>query len=44
MFLLFHQGGASARGEYGPIIPRLLSAGYHVLAVDQRSGGDRFAE
>jgi pimeloyl-ACP methyl ester carboxylesterase len=42
MLLLFHQGGASARGEYGPIIPRLLSAGYHVLAVDQRSGGDRF--
>lgn len=42
MLLLFHQGGASARGEYGPIIPRLLAAGYHVLAVDQRSGGDRF--
>lgn len=42
MLLLFHQGGASARGEYSPIIPRLLAAGYHVLAVDLRSGGNRF--
>jgi pimeloyl-ACP methyl ester carboxylesterase len=42
LILLFHQAGASARGEYGPIIPRLLERGFSVLAVDQRSGGDRF--
>jgi len=42
LIILFHQAGGSARGEYGPIIPRLVSAGYHVLAIDQRSGGDRF--
>jgi len=42
LVILFHQAGGSARGEYGPITPRLLEAGYHVLAIDQRSGGDRF--
>jgi len=42
LILLFHQAGASARGEYGPIISRLLERGFSVLAVDQRSGGDRF--
>ncbi|HKI83279.1 MAG TPA: alpha/beta fold hydrolase, partial [Candidatus Krumholzibacteria bacterium] len=42
LILLFHQAGASERGEYGPIIPRLLERGFSVLAVDQRSGGDRF--
>ncbi len=42
LIILFHQAGGSARGEYGPIIPRLVAAGYHVLAIDQRSGGDRF--
>ncbi len=41
IILLFHQAGSNARAEYGPIIPRLTDAGYHVLAVDQRSGGDR---
>lgn len=40
--LLFHQAGASALGEYTPIIPRLADAGYDVLAVDLRSGGDLF--
>ena len=38
----FHQGGASGEGEYGPIVPRLNEAGYDVLVVDQRAGGDRF--
>jgi len=38
----FHQGGASAEGEYGPIVERLDLQGYDVLAVDQRAGGNRF--
>lgn len=42
LVILFHQAGGDARGEYGPIVPRLLTAGYNVLAVDQRTGGDRF--
>jgi len=42
LVLLFHQAGGDARGEYGPIVPRLLAAGYNVLAVDQRNGGDQF--
>ncbi|MEN8375601.1 MAG: alpha/beta fold hydrolase [Gemmatimonadota bacterium] len=42
LLLMLHQGGASARGEYGPILPRLLEAGYDALAVDLRRGGDRF--
>ena len=37
--LLFHQGGANARGEYGTIIPKLLNEGYNILAIDQRVGG-----
>lgn len=40
--LLFHQAGASALGEYTPIVPRLVEAGYDVLAVDLRSGGGLF--
>lgn len=40
--LLFHQAGSSARGEYRTIAPRLINEGYHVLATDQRSGGDQF--
>lgn len=44
VILLFHQGGGDARGEYGPIVQRLVTAGYHALAVDQRKGGDRFGE
>jgi pimeloyl-ACP methyl ester carboxylesterase len=40
--LAFHQGGASARAEYDPIVPRLAERGLHVLATDQRAGGDLF--
>lgn len=39
--LLFHQA-ASNRGEYAPIVPRLVKAGYNVIAIDQRSGGHHF--
>lgn len=41
VIIAFHQGGANGMAEYGPIAPRLNEAGYDVLAVDQRSGGDR---
>ncbi|MEM9649904.1 MAG: hypothetical protein AAF969_15605, partial [Bacteroidota bacterium] len=37
--LLFHQGGSNARGEYAPIIPKLMEEGYNILAIDQRAGG-----
>ncbi len=40
--LLFHQGGSNARGEYGPIIPRLIEQGYNILAIDQRVGGQYY--
>ncbi|MBE9539629.1 MAG: alpha/beta hydrolase [Proteobacteria bacterium] len=40
--LLFHQARGDARGEYSGIANRLLKAGYNILAIDQRSGGDRF--
>jgi pimeloyl-ACP methyl ester carboxylesterase len=40
LLLLFHQGGSSGRGEYGPIAPWLVEAGYRVIAWDQRAGGD----
>jgi len=42
VIMAFHQGGGDARGEYAPIIPRLLSEGYAVIAIDARRGGDRF--
>ena len=42
LILLFHQAGGDARGEYGPLVPRLSEAGYNVIAIDQRSGGERF--
>ncbi len=42
VIVLFHQAGGDARGEYGPIVPRLLAHGVHAIAVDARSGGDRF--
>lgn len=42
LIILYHQAQGSARGEYETIVPRLLSEGYQVLAVDQRSGGDAF--
>ncbi len=40
--LLFHQGGSNARGEYAPIIPKLIESGYNVLAIDQRVGGQYY--
>ena len=42
VILLFHQGGGDTRGEYSPLVSRLLDAGYNLLAIDQRRGGDRF--
>ncbi|PHS24633.1 MAG: hypothetical protein COA84_09090 [Robiginitomaculum sp.] len=42
LVILFHQAGSNARGEYGPIIPRLTEMGQNVLAVDQRAGGKYF--
>jgi dienelactone hydrolase len=42
LILAFHQGGGDSRGEYAPIIPRLLDEGFAVLTIDQRSGGDVF--
>ena len=42
LILLFHQAGGDSRGEYTPVIPRLLAAGYNVIGVDQRVGGTRF--
>jgi dienelactone hydrolase len=39
--LLFHQAGSNA-GEYADIAPRLNKAGYSCLAIDQRSGGERW--
>jgi dienelactone hydrolase len=37
LILLFHQAGSS-RGEYREIAPKLVEAGYRVMAIDQRSG------
>ena len=42
LILAFHQGGGDARGEYTPIIPRLLAAGFAVMTIDQRQGGAVF--
>ena len=42
MILLFHQGAGDARGEYMPLVSRLVGQGYHLLAIDQRTGGNRF--
>jgi alpha-beta hydrolase superfamily lysophospholipase len=42
VILLFHQGGASGMAEYGPLIPRLRAAGFNLLIIDQRRGGERF--
>ncbi|KPF79751.1 hypothetical protein IP88_01545 [alpha proteobacterium AAP81b] len=36
--LLFHMAGSNL-GEYAPIVPRLVAAGFATLAVDARSGG-----
>lgn len=40
--ILFHQGGSNARGEYLPIVPKLVEKGYNILAVDQRQGGQTY--
>ena len=37
----FHQAGSSV-AEYAPIAPRLVNAGFTVLAIDQRSGDGAF--
>jgi len=39
LVILYHQARSNARGEYPNLVPRLMTAGYNVLAVDQRSGG-----
>ena len=41
LILAFHQAGSS-RAEYLPLVPRLNSAGFGVLTIDQRSGGGEF--
>jgi dienelactone hydrolase len=41
LILAFHQAGSS-RAEYLPLAPRLNSAGFSVLTIDQRSGGGEF--
>lgn len=40
LVLLFHQGGSSGRGEYGPLAEWLNGLGYRAIAFDQRAGGD----
>lgn len=42
LILMFHQGGSNSRAEYEPLVVRLIDAGYHLIAIDQRRGGDRF--
>ena len=41
LILLFHQGGASGRGEYEPLAGWLNENGFRALAWDQRRGGER---
>ncbi|MCL6624664.1 MAG: lysophospholipase [Fimbriimonadales bacterium] len=41
LVVLFHQAGSNA-GEYEPIARRLNQEGYSALAVDLRSGGERW--
>ena len=42
LIMLFHQGGGDARGEYTALVPKLLKKKYNVIAVDLRTGGNRF--
>lgn len=42
VIVLFHQARANGRAEYESIAPRLAEKGYHLLIVDQRSGGGHF--
>lgn len=44
IILLFHQGGSNARGEYTPIIPKLIDMGFNILAIDQRVGGQYYGK
>lgn len=41
LILQFHQAGSN-KAEYTKIAPKLVNAGYAVLAIDQRSGGKNF--
>ena len=41
VILAFHMAGSN-HAEYATIGPRLSSAGFSVLAIDQRSGGSQF--
>jgi len=41
IIVAFHQAGSSS-AEYAPIAPRLVHAGFTVLAIDQRSGDGAF--
>lgn len=41
IIVAFHQADSSS-AEYAPIAPRLVRAGYTVLAIDQRSGAGAF--
>ncbi|WP_456458270.1 alpha/beta hydrolase [Reichenbachiella sp.] len=41
LIILFHQAGSCAQGEYANVIPTLLKNGFNVLAIDQRSGGEK---
>lgn len=41
IILAFHQA-ASNKAEYAPMVERLNEAGFTLLAIDQRSGGDYF--
>ena len=41
IILAFHQAGSN-HTEYAPLAPRLNEAGFTVLAIDQRSGGNYF--
>ena len=43
LILLFHQAGSS-KDEYATIAPRLVSAGYSALAIDQRAGDGLFGK
>lgn len=41
ILLLFHQAGSN-HAEYDPIVPELVKAGFNTLALDQRSGAERW--
>lgn len=41
LILLFHQAGSNY-AEYATIAPRLVQEGFSALALDQRSGGNKF--